>query len=94
MRKVLIDKYPEEMATNNIGWKPNDALYHAEATALFRAARENGGSLYGRTINLYGDREICGSCDIVLPLLSRELGNPTISFRDFKGNRSTLRNGF
>lgn len=27
MRDTLIAKYPEVMATDNIGWKPNDALF-------------------------------------------------------------------
>ncbi|MDX2204581.1 MAG: phage portal protein [Hyphomicrobiaceae bacterium] len=93
MRDTLIAKYPEEMATENVGQKPNDALYHAEATALLRAARETQGSLSGRSIELFVDRPMCPSCDAVLPLLSREIGNPLVVFRDSKGNFSRLRNG-
>lgn len=38
------------MATGNIGPKPNDALFHAEANALLRAAEPYGGTLAGRAI--------------------------------------------
>lgn len=91
MRETLIKKYPDVMQSENIGWKPNDALYHAEATALMRAAREVG-SLSGRTIEVQVDRLMCPSCRDVLPLLSRELGSPTIIFRDPYGNRRHLQN--
>ena len=48
MRSRLIERYPDVMATGNIGHKPNDALFHAEANALLRAAEPSGGSLAGR----------------------------------------------
>jgi hypothetical protein len=47
MRENLLNSDPDVMRTNNIGLMPNNAIYHAEATALMRAARMNGGSLYG-----------------------------------------------
>jgi hypothetical protein len=47
LRRILIQKYPNLMRSDNIGQKPNDALFHAEATVLFRAARENGGYARG-----------------------------------------------
>ena len=81
------------MKTDNIGWKPNDALYHAETTALLRAAGANGGSLSGRTLEIYVDREMCRSCDKILPLVNQEIGNPTVNFKDKHGARRTLRNG-
>jgi MafB19-like deaminase len=93
MRDRLVQSDPSVMATDNVGRKPNDSLYHAETTALMRAARSNGGSLSGRNIDMYVDRRMCDSCDDVLPLLSRELGHPTVRFTDIYGRRRTLRNG-
>lgn len=92
MRASLIEKYPEIMKSENIGWKPNDALYHAEATALMRAARE-AGSLGGRTIEVHVDRLMCPSCDRVLPLLSSEIGHPTIVFIGPRGERAVMQRG-
>jgi hypothetical protein len=43
-RDILIRRHPDVMETSNIGRYPNDALFHAEATVLFRAARMNGGN--------------------------------------------------
>jgi hypothetical protein len=40
LRDTLIAKYPVVMKTENIGQKPNDALFHAETNVLLRAARE------------------------------------------------------
>ncbi len=88
MRDNLIIADPDVMRWDNTGYKPNDAIYHAEATALLRAAKVNDGSLGGRVIDIYVDREMCRSCDKVLPLISRELGYPTIRFTDIYGKRS------
>ncbi len=93
MRDTLLAKYPELMETENIGRIPNDALYHAEATTLLRAARANRGSLAGRTFDIQVDREMCRSCDRVLPSMGLELGNPTVRFIDATGRRKTMRNG-
>jgi hypothetical protein len=93
MRDRLVQSDPDTMATGNIGHKPNDALYHAETTALTRAARANGGSLSGKEIGIYVDRPMCPSCDKVLPLVSRELGHPTVNFTDIYGQRHLLRSG-
>jgi hypothetical protein len=92
-RGILIEKYPDVMKQDNIGEKPNDALFHAEATVLFRAARENGGTLTGQTIEVFSDRSMCGSCKKVLPYLGLELGNPTVTFIDQAGLQLTMRNG-
>lgn len=92
MRDILIARYPGVMATDNIGRMPNNALYHAEVTLLLRAAREFG-SLQGRTIEVTVDREVCGNCGRLLPLVARQVGNPTITFVDHLGARRTLRNG-
>jgi hypothetical protein len=93
MRRVLIQKYPDVMKTDNIGQKPNDALFHAEATVLLRAARENGGTLAGQTLEVFADGAMCDSCKKVLPKLGFELGNPTVTFVDDAGQRLTMRNG-
>lgn len=93
LRKVLIDKYPSIMSTGNLGWRPNDAVFHAEANILMRIARDHGGSLTGREIEIHGDRDLCPSCGIVLPLIGMELGNPTVRLVGPGGNGRTMRNG-
>jgi hypothetical protein len=93
-RSTLADKYPNELRTKNIGSVPNDSFYHAESNVLMRAARENNGSLAGRTIDVYTDREICGpSCMKVLPKLGVELGNPRVTFIGPSGTRRTMKDG-
>jgi hypothetical protein len=93
-RGVLVDKYPSELRTKNIGSVPNDSFYHAESNVLLRAARENNGTLEGRTIEVHTDREICGpSCMKVLPKLGIELGNPRVTFIGPSGTRRTMKDG-
>ncbi|OJU25575.1 MAG: hypothetical protein BGN91_10925 [Nitrobacter sp. 62-13] len=90
----LIDKYPNVMTTGNIGEWPNDSLYHAETTILLRAARQNGGSLADRTIEIMVDRRICEGCNDALPILGLQLGNPTVRFSETKTGRvSVMSNG-
>jgi hypothetical protein len=91
LRDTLMEKYPDVMNIDNVGRKPNDALFHAETTVLVRAARENGGTLSGRTLEVYSDRKMCNTCDVVLPLVGRELGNPTVTFVGPGGVRKTMR---
>lgn len=93
MRQRLIERYPDVMATGNIGHKPNDALFHAEANALMRAAEPYGGTLTGRTIEMRVDRGLCGSCEKVLPAIGMELGNPTVRFRNPYGAVKTMKDG-
>ena len=93
VRRVLIQKYPDVMQTENIGQIPNNAVFHAEATVLLRAARENGGTLAGQTLEVFADRAMCGSCLTVLPKLGFELGNPTVTFIDNVGKRLIMRDG-
>ncbi len=92
-RDVLIRKYPQVMRTDNIGAIPNDAVFHAEATLLLRAARANGGTLAGKILEVRVDRKLCPSCRRVLPYIGLELGNPTVTFTDLDGVRSTMRDG-
>lgn len=93
MRATLIDEHPDVMNRRNIGQFPNDALFHAEANLLMRAARRYGGSLSGKEFVVYVDRPMCQSCEIVLPLVVRQLGNPTVTFVDKGGRTRTLRGG-
>jgi hypothetical protein len=93
MRQRLIERYPDVMATGNLGHKPNDALFHAEANTLMRAAEPYGGSLAGRTIEMRVDRRLCDSCDAVLPPLAAQIGNPTVRIIDGTGALWIMRDG-
>jgi len=92
-RDALLRDYPTLMNTENIGGFPNNAVFHAEATCLLRAARVNGGSLTGRTIEVQADRAMCGSCRAVLPYIGLQLGNPTVIFTDPSGRVRIMRDG-
>ena len=81
------------MDTKNIGRMPNNALFHAEVTVLLRAARDNGGTLAGKTFEVFVDRIMCENCKKVLPLVGQELGNPTVIFTDESGGRRIMRSG-
>jgi hypothetical protein len=93
MRGTLLAKYPDVMNTKKIGQMPNNAVFHAETTILLRAAREVGGTLAGRTLEIYSDREICNNCEAVLPKVALELGNPAVTFIDKWGRRFAMRDG-
>jgi hypothetical protein len=79
-RDNLIAKYPKDMNIDNIGKTPNDSLFHAESTILLRAAKDNGGSLADRSIEIHMDREVCDSCGKVLQKLGLELGDPYVVY--------------
>ena len=93
MRAKLIEKYPDVMDTEYPARRPNEAVYHAEANTLMRAARDHGGSLAGRTIEISVDRKLCPSCETVLPPIGMELGNPTVRLRDTTGRVNVMRDG-
>jgi hypothetical protein len=93
IRDSLIRKYPSVMKQENIGEKPNDAAFHAEANVLLRAARESRGTLAGQTLEVFVDRPMCPSCRKVLPYIGLELGNPSVTFIDAAGLRVTMRDG-
>ena len=93
LRDALAERYPDLIPSENIGQTPADALFHAEATVLLRAARSNGGTLAGREIEVFVDRPMCWSCRTLLPFIGLELGNPTITFVDPSGRRMTMRDG-
>ena len=92
MRARLIERYPKVMATDNLGYRPNDALYHAEATALLRAAA-GGRYLAGQTIDMHVDRWLCRSCETVLPYVGLQVGNPTVRIIDGRGGAWLMRDG-
>jgi hypothetical protein len=93
MRAALIERYPNFMNTTDLGAFPNDALFHAETTTILRAAEQNGGSLEGQMIEMNTDRELCRRCDTVLPLVSRQVGNPTVRITDGTGAVWVARDG-
>ena len=94
MRRILIQKYPDVMKTDNIGQKPNDALFHAETTVLLRAAREKmaerSQARHWRCLQIASCVTVARRC---LPYLGVELGNPTVTFVGPNGSRKTMRNG-
>lgn len=94
LRQTLLDAYPDLMSTGNIGRFPNDALFHAETTCLLRAARANGGNLSEKAVEIFVDREMCPSCEKVLPYIGLELGNPTVTFIDSMGRVRIMRDGY
>jgi hypothetical protein len=57
-------------------------LFHAETNVLLRAAEANGGTLAGKSLDIYVDRKLCPNCERVVPLVGLELGNPTLTFVD------------
>jgi hypothetical protein len=80
--------------SENLGSIPYNSVYHAETTVLQRAARDNGGLLTGRYLEVHVDRNMCMSCNTMLPRLGTQLGNPTVTFINTRtGQRSTMRNG-
>ncbi|MCB1521931.1 MAG: hypothetical protein KDJ37_15350 [Hyphomicrobiaceae bacterium] len=93
LRSELIDEYPNIMRQENFGWKPNDAVVHAEANALLRAAQVHGGTLRGREIEMRTDRELCWSCETLLPRIALQLGNPVVRIIDGAGMLWILRDG-
>jgi hypothetical protein len=93
MRATLIEKYPNITQQDNIGQVPNNAFFHAEATVLLRAAKENGDTLAGQTLEVFVDRPMCEPCKTMLPYIGLELGNPTVTFIDLAGQRMTMQGG-
>jgi hypothetical protein len=77
---ALAPKYPNIMSVDNLGRRPNDSGFHAETTVLTRVARDKGGTLAGRSMTVLVDKDLCMSCELVLPKLGLELGNPTVTY--------------
>jgi hypothetical protein len=93
LRHNLVRYYRDVTNQDNIGRKPNDAAYHAEATTLLRLAQPYDGSLAGRKLDVHVDKDMCPSCETLLPYIGLELGNPTVTFIDRDGMRLTMQDG-
>jgi hypothetical protein len=95
LRALILRRYPHLAQGRGISEIPHDAFYHAETNLLLRAARENGGSLAGRSLDVFVDNETCWSCEQILGRVGLELGNPTVTFINTKSGRvmGTVRDG-
>jgi hypothetical protein len=82
MRETLASKYPGVISAENPGYASGNALFHAETNVLLRAAEANGGTLAGRSLDVYVDRNICKNCESIIPLVALELGNPSLTYVD------------
>jgi hypothetical protein len=82
MRDRIAAKYPDAMRADNVGYTPSNALFHAETNVLLRAAEANGGTLAGRSLDIYVDRRLCPNCETMIPLVGLELGNPSLTYVD------------
>jgi hypothetical protein len=96
-RNRLIDRYaevhPEHAEKAMLRQMPVNAFTHAETTVLLRAARKYGGTLAGRTLEVFGEDRLCNNCEEILPFVGQELGNPTVTFFDPRGEVGTIRDG-
>jgi hypothetical protein len=79
LRTTIMRKYPH-LARQNSGQIPLDAFFHAETNLLLRAARTNGRSLAGKSLDVFVDNETCPNCQDILGPVGLELGNPTLTF--------------
>lgn len=93
LRAIVLRRHPELGDPDNVGRTPLNAFYHAETNVLLRAARQHGGTLAGRTLEVFGDRELCNNCKKILPYVGLELGNPTVTFVEPDGTPWTMRDG-
>jgi hypothetical protein len=91
LRDTLIRETRGIMNPTNIGGYPNDGVFHAETTALLRAAKANGGTLAGKTLEIVVNGQMCPSCIRILPSVATQLGNPTLYFTDRRGVRFMVR---
>jgi hypothetical protein len=82
LRAIVVRRFPHQATGRALGQWPLDALFHAETNLLLRAARENGGTLAGRTLDVFVDGKTCSGCRRVLGHVAQELGNPTVTFID------------
>ena len=87
LRAIIVRRYPHSAGGRTLGQMPLNALFHAETNILLRAARENGGSLAGRTLEVFVDGKTCNNCERMLGHVARELGNPTVTFTNIRNGR-------
>jgi len=82
LRAIMVRRFPHQATGRALGQWPLNALFHAETNLLLRVARENGGTLAGRTLDVFVDGRTCSGCRRVLGDVAQELGNPTLTFID------------
>jgi hypothetical protein len=94
LRATITRKYPH-LARQNSGQIPLDAFFHAETNLLLRAARKNGRSLAGKSLDVFVDNQTCHNCQYILGPVGLELGNPTLTFINSTTGRlmGTVRDG-
>lgn len=96
LRDSLTEKYPE-LRQENQGELPLNALTHSETNVIVRTARQYGGNLAGRHIEVFTDKPMCSSCPTVLPYVTREFGSPTVTYTYLgpkgPGKGRTIENG-
>jgi hypothetical protein len=88
LRSTILRRNPHLARRPSLTEVPLDAFYHAETNLLLRAAREHGGSLAGKSIDVFVDNEVCSSCKNVLRYVGLELGNPTVTFINSRTGRA------
>jgi hypothetical protein len=94
LRTTMLSKYQNVMNLENIGHAPNDALFHAETTVLLRAWELNGRTLDGKELVVFVDGRVCrASCEVLLPFVGLELGNPMVVFIDRWGRVLRMKDG-
>jgi hypothetical protein len=80
LRAIILRKNPHLAKGRALGQMPLNAFFHAETSVLLRAARQHGGSLAGRTLDVFVDDDTCNNCQLILGHVGLELGNPTVTF--------------
>ncbi len=66
LRATIMRKYPHLAKGQNSGQFPLDAFFHAETNLLLRAARKNGRSLAGKSLDVFVDNDTCLNCQDIL----------------------------
>lgn len=87
LRAAVLRRNPHLAKGRGLSQVPLDAFFHAETNLLLRAARENGGSLAGRSLDVFVDNETCYRCEQILGRVGIELGNPTVTFINSRSGR-------
>jgi hypothetical protein len=95
LQTVLVQRFPHQARGRALTQYPLGVLYHAETNVLLRAARANGGTLAGRTLEVFVDGVTCNNCRRVLGHVGHALGNPTVTFINSRTGRvmGVVRNG-
>ncbi|NTG50758.1 hypothetical protein G6M04_25535 [Agrobacterium rhizogenes] len=70
----------------------DQVVFHAEANSLMRAYERTGGNLPSN-MNLYVDRNSCGTCQTYLPQMVEKMGISNLSLSFASGRSAIIRNG-